>query len=187
MVGLQTEPSQPSVPIPEKEISGPISTKEAVEPPVQPEPSATKVGTAASQETSAVTSNDTAIDTHQNNLSAPTVTVESPSEPASPEDTSSNLPQQSEQEKEQTDAMPPRAPPETHSRFAPVSATGGDTDLLPPPPPRAENDNSSSTIAEPVEERPKWLLPPIAPRFKGKKCLVLDLDETLVHSSFKVG
>jgi RNA polymerase II subunit A small phosphatase-like protein len=30
------------------------------------------------------------------------------------------------------------------------------------------------------------LLPPIAPRFQGKKCLVLDLDETLVHSSFKV-
>ncbi|QLL33526.1 hypothetical protein HG536_0E04370 [Torulaspora globosa] len=29
------------------------------------------------------------------------------------------------------------------------------------------------------------LLPPKTPEFKGKKCLVLDLDETLVHSSFK--
>ncbi|KAJ2992778.1 hypothetical protein HDV02_002865 [Globomyces sp. JEL0801] len=29
------------------------------------------------------------------------------------------------------------------------------------------------------------LLPPIAPEFANKKCLVLDLDETLVHSSFK--
>jgi len=29
------------------------------------------------------------------------------------------------------------------------------------------------------------LLPPKEPRFEGKKCLVLDLDETLVHSSFK--
>jgi len=29
------------------------------------------------------------------------------------------------------------------------------------------------------------LLPPIAPQHVGKKCLVLDLDETLVHSSFK--
>ena len=29
------------------------------------------------------------------------------------------------------------------------------------------------------------LLPTIAPEDKGKKCLVLDLDETLVHSSFK--
>ncbi|KAJ3097423.1 hypothetical protein HDU96_000388 [Phlyctochytrium bullatum] len=31
----------------------------------------------------------------------------------------------------------------------------------------------------------KWLLPPLAPEDNGKKCLVLDLDETLVHSSFK--
>lgn len=30
------------------------------------------------------------------------------------------------------------------------------------------------------------LLPPIAPHHVGRKCLVLDLDETLVHSSFKV-
>ncbi|KAI8389666.1 related to Probable phosphatase PSR2 [Nakaseomyces glabratus] len=29
------------------------------------------------------------------------------------------------------------------------------------------------------------LLPPQTEQFKGKKCLVLDLDETLVHSSFK--
>lgn len=31
-----------------------------------------------------------------------------------------------------------------------------------------------------------WLLPPIIPAHRHKKCLVLDLDETLVHSSFKV-
>ncbi|KAI0397360.1 NIF-domain-containing protein [Xylariaceae sp. FL0594] len=39
-----------------------------------------------------------------------------------------------------------------------------------------------------VTEQPqqKFLLPPIEPRFKGRKCLVLDLDETLVHSSFKI-
>lgn len=30
-----------------------------------------------------------------------------------------------------------------------------------------------------------FLLENIEPKFKGKKCLVLDLDETLVHSSFK--
>jgi RNA polymerase II subunit A small phosphatase-like protein len=51
---------------------------------------------------------------------------------------------------------------------------------LPPPPPVPEPES----IPDPTEQ--KWLLPPIAPRFKGKKCLVLDLDETLVHSSFKV-
>ncbi|KIY44365.1 NLI interacting factor [Fistulina hepatica ATCC 64428] len=32
---------------------------------------------------------------------------------------------------------------------------------------------------------PKPLLSPIAPQHVGRKCLVLDLDETLVHSSFK--
>lgn len=31
-----------------------------------------------------------------------------------------------------------------------------------------------------------WLLPPLTPENRHKKCLVLDLDETLVHSSFKV-
>ncbi|KAG5645184.1 hypothetical protein DXG03_006702 [Asterophora parasitica] len=32
---------------------------------------------------------------------------------------------------------------------------------------------------------PKPLLPPISPKHAGRKCLILDLDETLVHSSFK--
>ncbi|KAF9446386.1 NIF-domain-containing protein, partial [Macrolepiota fuliginosa MF-IS2] len=32
---------------------------------------------------------------------------------------------------------------------------------------------------------PRPLLPPIAPQHMGRKCLILDLDETLVHSSFK--
>ncbi|KAG5342938.1 hypothetical protein E4T56_gene4143 [Termitomyces sp. T112] len=32
---------------------------------------------------------------------------------------------------------------------------------------------------------PSPLLPPILPHHLGRKCLVLDLDETLVHSSFK--
>lgn len=36
------------------------------------------------------------------------------------------------------------------------------------------------------KDRQQWLLPPLRPEFEGKKCLVLDLDETLVHSSFKV-
>lgn len=33
---------------------------------------------------------------------------------------------------------------------------------------------------------PAPLLPPIAQEHTGRKCLVLDLDETLLHSSFKV-
>ncbi|KAJ3484141.1 hypothetical protein NLI96_g5831 [Meripilus lineatus] len=32
---------------------------------------------------------------------------------------------------------------------------------------------------------PRPLLPPLSPKHAGRKCLVLDLDETLVHSSFK--
>jgi len=35
-------------------------------------------------------------------------------------------------------------------------------------------------IAEPA------LLPPVLPEHRNRKCLVLDLDETLVHSSFMV-
>jgi RNA polymerase II subunit A small phosphatase-like protein len=40
----------------------------------------------------------------------------------------------------------------------------------------------------PVDENgnPAPLLKELTPSYKGKKCLVLDLDETLVHSSFKV-
>ena len=34
--------------------------------------------------------------------------------------------------------------------------------------------------------QPAPLLPPLLPKHAGRKCLVLDLDETLVHSSFKV-
>lgn len=41
----------------------------------------------------------------------------------------------------------------------------------------------------PIDEdgNPAPLLKELTPAYKGKKCLVLDLDETLVHSSFKVG
>ncbi len=59
---------------------------------------------------------------------------------------------------------------------------------VPPLPPTAPPLlNHDSSLQDPEEVVQKWLLPPIAPRFQGKKCLVLDLDETLVHSSFKVG
>jgi RNA polymerase II subunit A small phosphatase-like protein len=60
---------------------------------------------------------------------------------------------------------------------------------LPPPPPLEQRQDvvqkQTSEMSD-VSEPQKYLLGPIAPRFKGKKCLVLDLDETLVHSSFKV-
>jgi RNA polymerase II subunit A small phosphatase-like protein len=69
-----------------------------------------------------------------------------------------------------------------------------DLPILPPPPPipvlepnkNATHASHDPTAVDPAEEKQQWLLPPIEPRFHGKKCLVLDLDETLVHSSFKV-
>lgn len=50
---------------------------------------------------------------------------------------------------------------------------------LPPAPPGPPARGYSEDAAHP-------LLPPPLPHLKGRKCLVLDLDETLVHSSFKV-
>ncbi|KAK4160959.1 phosphatase PSR1 [Cladorrhinum sp. PSN259] len=65
---------------------------------------------------------------------------------------------------------------------------------VPPPPPgpvpTAPNPPTSSLVETPPAFAPdqpqRFLLPPQAPEFKGRKCLVLDLDETLVHSSFKI-
>lgn len=61
---------------------------------------------------------------------------------------------------------------------------------VPPPPPgpvpAVPNPPTTTLTENPPEPQQKFLLPPQAPEFKGKKCLVLDLDETLVHSSFKV-
>uniref|UniRef100_A0A8C1BEQ2 Mitochondrial import inner membrane translocase subunit TIM50 n=2 Tax=Cyprinus carpio TaxID=7962 RepID=A0A8C1BEQ2_CYPCA len=58
-------------------------------------------------------------------------------------------------------------------------------------PPTAPNNNSSP-LPPPVEENgappkppEKYLLPEVNINDYGKKCVVIDLDETLVHSSFK--
>lgn len=62
---------------------------------------------------------------------------------------------------------------------------------LPPPPPLAKRQeqvfaNEVPPVPESSPEKQTWLLPPVQPRLKGRKCLILDLDETLVHSSFKI-
>jgi RNA polymerase II subunit A small phosphatase-like protein len=67
---------------------------------------------------------------------------------------------------------------------------GHSTIDLPPPPPlqQREKEVQNQQMQEQEVATPsKSLLGPLRPEFKGKKCLVLDLDETLVHSSFKVG
>jgi RNA polymerase II subunit A small phosphatase-like protein len=58
---------------------------------------------------------------------------------------------------------------------------------LPPPPPIQERTDQIQHPQEVGKVEPqKWLLPAVRPEHQGRKCLVLDLDETLVHSSFKV-
>ena len=82
----------------------------------------------------------------------------------------------------------------TESRVSTERIQTGVAPPLPPPPPLApRSDNSShgherspTNNTNTSTEQQKWLLPNIRPEFNGKKCLVLDLDETLVHSSFKV-
>lgn len=134
------------------------------------------------------------------NSTAPTVTVEPPnaaasSEPAEPTTTTvieAEEPRSdvdSEGDVSMPDADAP-APKPTTAQTATGNADQPYTSLPPPPPgpvpavpsPPTSHINETDVADQP----PKFLLPPQAPEFKGKKCLVLDLDETLVHSSFKI-
>lgn len=45
---------------------------------------------------------------------------------------------------------------------------------------------TSSALPPPLQPPAKYLLPEMIISDYGKKCVVIDLDETLVHSSFKV-
>ena len=95
-----------------------------------------------------------------------------------------------QQEQQDPDIVMVDAPPLSQAADAPSAATrelAQTQTALPPPPPRNGQDRAtSSSNAVAPNEKQQWLLPPLQPQFKGRKCLVLDLDETLVHSSFKV-
>ncbi|PFH62448.1 hypothetical protein XA68_13515 [Ophiocordyceps unilateralis] len=69
---------------------------------------------------------------------------------------------------------------ETQTKILPLSPSPPSPGTVTTPAP-AEDEPAPA-----VEEPQKWLLPPVAADHKGRKCLVLDLDETLVHSSFKI-
>ncbi|KAG7105328.1 phosphatase PSR2 like protein [Verticillium longisporum] len=73
--------------------------------------------------------------------------------------------------------------PESQSSQVPPPPPGPAPTTSIPPLPVSNAEAAQLPISEPQRIS---LLPPIAPEFKGKKCLVLDLDETLVHSSFKI-
>lgn len=89
------------------------------------------------------------------------------------------------------DTAMPDVPQASQDSTVIASVSGTQTKQLPPPPP-PPGPGPLVAVPTPPEAGPsavepqKWLLPPITSQFKGRKCLVLDLDETLVHSSFKV-
>ncbi|KAF3762244.1 hypothetical protein M406DRAFT_63216 [Cryphonectria parasitica EP155] len=88
----------------------------------------------------------------------------------------------------------PPAPAEEPTQVAPTSPAGPTVTVQPPPQEAVvpgpagrqvhdKDDDGDIPMADAAQE---WLLPPIQSHLKGRKCLVLDLDETLVHSSFKI-
>lgn len=103
-----------------------------------------------------------------------------------------------QQEKADTDIEMTDAPPVEHVAAEESRGEGPQPDKtppLPPPPPivAQRQESSSRQLDTPAanqtngpNDQQRWLLPPVKSEHKGRKCLVLDLDETLVHSSFKV-
>ena len=88
-----------------------------------------------------------------------------------------------QQEAQDSDVVMPDAPPVVRDTPEDTAKELEKQQMnLPPPPPR----NGQEAVSSNSNEARRWLLPPLQPSLKGKKCLVLDLDETLVHSSFKV-
>ena len=81
---------------------------------------------------------------------------------------------------------PPLATAEEEPRAATSEVIQSQVNLPPPPPRNGQETTTSGPSTVPPSDKQRWLLPPLQPHFKGRKCLVLDLDETLVHSSFKV-
>ena len=77
----------------------------------------------------------------------------------------------------------PAGDSEEHTHEEVVQQSPQATVVLPPPPPPPIAPEVPSA---PENHDQQWLLPPAVAPLKGRKCLVLDLDETLVHSSFKV-
>jgi RNA polymerase II subunit A small phosphatase-like protein len=155
------------------------STTQINEKEPQPSASATEAndnhassGTAQAQSSSGITNLDT-----RETMPPPTVSIEPPSTQNSPVEAGKTGLEAKDEDVEMPDASAPD--PED---AAVANESQSKTLPLPPPPPPPV----PVVEAGPSRSETKALLPPIAPEHKGRKCLVLDLDETLVHSSFKI-
>jgi carboxy-terminal domain RNA polymerase II polypeptide A small phosphatase len=120
---------------------------------------------------------------------APPIRVEPPSGAGKSEET----PVEEPQKDAEGDIHMQDPEPEPAQAKQPESPTADDPQTRALPGPPAGPPPTGPQPMAPVPEagpsawpEQKFLLGPIAPEHKGRKCLVLDLDETLVHSSFKV-
>lgn len=105
-----------------------------------------------------------------------------PPEPSLNETDAETVDEEEARAQRKVDAAQVALPPSSGSDRVSTHTAGSAEDEEAQP---ALKDGAVEQGAE-TKEQQRWLLPPIKPEFKGKKCLVLDLDETLVHSSFKV-
>lgn len=113
----------------------------------------------------------TSVDNSSRQAGLPAVTLDSSNvQPESEPRPNAKVPDDTDVDMSGTDADEPGA-----------TSVNEPTNMIPTP---QQQESIREDISEP--EPTKWLLPPIASEHKGRKCLVLDLDETLVHSSFKV-
>ena len=96
---------------------------------------------------------------------------------AMPDAEEAEVPQKAAPEPTDREPKYEAAPLQSESIITQVPQTG-----LPPPPPIVPPPQQFAGR----DEKQTWLLPPLSSNLQGRKCLVLDLDETLVHSSFKI-
>lgn len=186
----QTTGSKTQLPEEEKESQGQATSSQDKEKektgkrasgPAAPEPAAANESASESKQTTLV------------GASGPSITVNPPVAETEAKDVAMTEAPAAAKDGDEDVAMPEAdAAPATVPVPAPAEEETQKSVPPPPPvpvaapsPPVAEEKTPEAVAAEEASQ-PKALLPPIEPHMKGRKCLVLDLDETLVHSSFKV-
>jgi RNA polymerase II subunit A small phosphatase-like protein len=193
-VAPQDGPSRPSVPLNEKALPGqPESQQEGAKDLnathatyVPGQPTATSgpqssENDGVNQSTVSTSNPGTGGQLAVGNFGNPSVNVQAP--------TPSPIPEGESLDSGNREALTTADNGNTQMSDAPPAASSnpvGQNTNVPPPPPKADANGPPLDPQIAIEDKQQWLLPPIQPRFHGKKCLVLDLDETLVHSSFKV-